>query len=709
MARCTLDRQQAMNGSLPRVCMCCGLPATTNQVNKFTYTPFWMLLMNVLPTRFTFYSWTIIEMPTPLCHQHEYRMWLPFKVKMAAIGAFLLGFALTAICAITVVLIPVAFVVLPLAIVSLMVLILAAFYLEVSTPRLVGVSKQTLKFESCSDEFAQQATPNVQGWPAPESDVNNKRIALAVVGGFGGVGTLVMLAFVGCCGLVFVPHLFNTILGNQRPANQQANNQNQRPPGNENPQRPNNNQVANNKPAENPKNGNGQNQPANNGSGLPAGEFEVKNADEAAAGLKSEIAGNQTRAFFWLHRNGPPQGADKAEVAAALNGHSDTKYADVRKAILKGWYTSANADLLLRMFEEARDNPGKRRELHPVVMNLDDLKDERFINVLLSYLTTYELRGPAKKALIAYGKDAEILAGAKANLINGNRDLQNIAADLMKSAEATDEDYVEVAINGLKSDDRNTKHRAVDLLKGINVVESRRFEVSQLLADFTMSGNPSDKNKGVEALQTWIAPESVDQLLPLFESKDVFFLRKIFGMFAESGNPKAAPFIAKHHASIHTRQWAANALKKLGPSAEAAIAPMLLDFSIEKDIRPVIKLIGTSRSAPVIQQAMAKAQRENDKTRFANFQKLLAEVSQREGGGEPIAITDPTPTEEVSAELREWTDSTGAYKIKATFIEVKNGQAQLKRESGETISLPLNKLSEADQIHIREFLASRRK
>lgn len=710
MARCTLDRQQAMNGSLPDICMVCGRPSATKQSNRFTYTPFWMLLMNVLPTRMTWYSMTIIEMPTPLCHSHEYRMWLPFKTKMWAFGAFGIGFVLTALCAVTIVLAPAAFVILPLTIVSVFVLILTAFYFEVNTPRLVGLSQQTLKFESCSDEFAQHATPSVQGWPQPESDVANKRIALGVVGAFGGVGSLVFLVFAGCCGLVILPNVMAGFMGGNNqprpPANQQANNQNNQPVNNQPPVVNNRQQNNNQNRVENPTDANEQNSGDN---GEPVVEaFTVRSPADAVTGLNSGERDKQQKAIQWLHKNGPAVDADKNAVVAALNSYANTDYPAAAGAIRKGWFNESSIDLLLRMFEEAQGDAFKRRELHFLITNIGTIQDERLIDPLCSFVATYEVRGPAKAALMEYGPNEKIVANVQDLLLSENRDTQNIAADLMKSADAADEDYVDVAITGLQSDDRRVQHLAASLLAGVEPIEARRVEASQLLAKLAVSSDRGDREAGVKALQKWVASESVEELMPLLDSKDVFFLRRIFGIFAKTGNPMAVPKIAAHFKNFHVRQQAGAALKEYGPVAELAVAELLQDNSIDRDARGILAEIGTKRSIPAVRQAMAAAQQRNDRNRYNQLEGLLQTISQRDGEVESGSSDPPPPAEEVVAELREWTDNTGAYKIKATFLEVKNGEAQLKRESGETISLPLSKLSDADQKYIRDFLTAKR-
>jgi len=50
---------------------------------------------------------------------------------------------------------------------------------------------------------------------------------------------------------------------------------------------------------------------------------------------------------------------------------------------------------------------------------------------------------------------------------------------------------------------------------------------------------------------------------------------------------------------------------------------------------------------------------------------------------------------------RTWSDSTGKFKINATFVAVEDGKVKLKRTDGTSVSLPLTRLSAADQAYVR--------
>jgi hypothetical protein len=50
--------------------------------------------------------------------------------------------------------------------------------------------------------------------------------------------------------------------------------------------------------------------------------------------------------------------------------------------------------------------------------------------------------------------------------------------------------------------------------------------------------------------------------------------------------------------------------------------------------------------------------------------------------------------------MREWTSTVGS-KIEAAFVGVENGIATLKKRDGDELRVPLDKLSDSDQLWIR--------
>lgn len=74
----------------------------------------------------------------------------------------------------------------------------------------------------------------------------------------------------------------------------------------------------------------------------------------------------------------------------------------------------------------------------------------------------------------------------------------------------------------------------------------------------------------------------------------------------------------------------------------------------------------------------------------ATFERIKHESFQ----GEPVAET-------AKSEPRKWTDSTGNFTLVAEFVEMKDGQVQLRKASGEIITVPLARLSADDQEYLK--------
>ena len=61
------------------------------------------------------------------------------------------------------------------------------------------------------------------------------------------------------------------------------------------------------------------------------------------------------------------------------------------------------------------------------------------------------------------------------------------------------------------------------------------------------------------------------------------------------------------------------------------------------------------------------------------------------------------------AQARQWADATGKFTVEADFVDFKDGKVQLKKADGSTITVPVERLSNADQKFVRETSTGRSK
>lgn len=53
--------------------------------------------------------------------------------------------------------------------------------------------------------------------------------------------------------------------------------------------------------------------------------------------------------------------------------------------------------------------------------------------------------------------------------------------------------------------------------------------------------------------------------------------------------------------------------------------------------------------------------------------------------------------------IRLWSDSTGSFKVNASFMSLGNGLVKLKKEDGKIIDVPVEKLSPVDQAFVNSL------
>ena len=58
---------------------------------------------------------------------------------------------------------------------------------------------------------------------------------------------------------------------------------------------------------------------------------------------------------------------------------------------------------------------------------------------------------------------------------------------------------------------------------------------------------------------------------------------------------------------------------------------------------------------------------------------------------------------------RKWTSSDGKFSVEAELVEAKDGNVRLKRQDGKVITVPVSKLSKADQDHLSSIAKPEKK
>jgi len=71
-------------------------------------------------------------------------------------------------------------------------------------------------------------------------------------------------------------------------------------------------------------------------------------------------------------------------------------------------------------------------------------------------------------------------------------------------------------------------------------------------------------------------------------------------------------------------------------------------------------------------------------------------------GATPSANPASTLASKESYKQRTWTAANGSSSSQATLIKISNGKAMLKKPDGKSITIPITKLSKADQDYLKD-------
>jgi len=144
------------------------------------------------------------------------------------------------------------------------------------------------------------------------------------------------------------------------------------------------------------------------------------------------------------------------------------------------------------------------------------------------------------------------------------------------------------------------------------------------------------------------------------------------------------------------RGEAAKALKEMGPVAEAAAISCLSDRDgwVRGEACQVLAEIGGEESLKALREYGKRATGfdvQHAGQAIAAIEKRLAEAG---SASPPAAAAAPV--------ARTWRDASGFFEVEATLLGFDGEKARLKRTDGQIISVPLEKLSEADQAYLRQ-------
>jgi hypothetical protein len=227
-------------------------------------------------------------------------------------------------------------------------------------------------------------------------------------------------------------------------------------------------------------------------------------------------------------------------------------------------------------------------------------------------------------------------------------------------------DPITRAVAALRSDDSHLQGEGVRILQGTPVDPRRRAEVARGLQAVIDNRRPfSPRNEATRALGTWGTADEVPYVLRLLNDNERGVQEAAIEALGRLKDARAADALARKMKEGFERPRAAQALKDIGPGAEAAVRRLLdvQDIGLRVDACRVLQVIGTKASYPDLlrltnepEDAVANAAREAlpEKLRPAVWgRKLVLTLN--------VHVTAAHPWQQVEAKVKALADEPNPF------------------------------------------------
>jgi hypothetical protein len=213
--------------------------------------------------------------------------------------------------------------------------------------------------------------------------------------------------------------------------------------------------------------------------------------------------------------------------------------------------------------------------------------------------------------------------------------------------------------------------------------------------------NEQAKIEVLVALKLWLTPEAEETVIEAANARNQLLQAKAMILLGNFKTENAAKIAANQLAN--GRRGASDALKTIGPIAEPYVILLLEKPAAEvrRAAADILGEIGSSKCLPYLQEGLSRAPAEDKRV----FEDAIAAVKKRPASeksgrsGKAIGTPDHGGT---PLETRTWRDVTGTHQFEASFVKVYGNRVTLEKTAGKVITLPLSKLSKADQEYVEQ-------
>jgi hypothetical protein len=329
-------------------------------------------------------------------------------------------------------------------------------------------------------------------------------------------------------------------------------------------------------------------------------------ADEAVSRLQSGQADVRRGAVVWFVDNPPAGEAQKSEAAKPLARLLDDLSPAVRGRALQALKLWATKDCLPELLAYARREQTDASGDPRLIDVLTRIPDEGAAEAIALQLANPRTRDQAVRALLSFGPAA---APAVLPYINDPDDgARNAARDLCQRLNVSEDRQREQTLADVADARVPRAAAALRRLAAMRPDEAVRAKVARALNAPLLDPHDDLRTAALDAARVWGTQDNTAALLKIlddFQAGGRGSDAGVIDLLGSLKDPKAAPALAQGLTHGRERGRFAKALIALGPGAEDAVIPFLLDGDVGARIAAcrVLGEIGTGKSMKPLQDA----------------------------------------------------------------------------------------------------------
>jgi HEAT repeat protein len=212
------------------------------------------------------------------------------------------------------------------------------------------------------------------------------------------------------------------------------------------------------------------------------------------------------------------------------------------------------------------------------------------------------LKGGGLKNEVPVTATYRLLEGAE--LEKALKELAAKPADPVKDASPLSEEALTKALADLKSDNKEQRKAAANLLAK-SKPETKREEVAKVLLTLMTDADIFTMQAATDAMKTWAAKEDIPALAQLTKHDSIFVRKAAMQILSQFQEEAAAAAIAERFSAVLDRGHAGALLQKMGPVAEKVVRPYLKtgDAAVKVEVCKVLGAVGTKESKEDLEKA----------------------------------------------------------------------------------------------------------